>query len=137
MSEERGRTRLREDNWERWNVSEGLRRRMIAVARELRAKGTSSERVLWEMLRGGRLGGRKFRRQQPLGPFVLDFYCAAERLAIEGDGGVHADREQALLDAERQELIESLGIGFVRIADDLVLREPAKALAKIRARFRE
>jgi Protein of unknown function (DUF559) len=63
----------------RWEVPEDLRRRMVEVARHLRQEATPSEDILWEALRGNKLGVR-FRRQQPIGPFVIDF-CAPPRTA--------------------------------------------------------
>ncbi|TAK64530.1 MAG: endonuclease domain-containing protein [Dehalococcoidia bacterium] len=96
---------------------------MLNVAKGFRREPTAGEAVLWDALRGRRLGGRKFRRQQPIGPFVLDFYCPSERLAVEVDGGVHENPEQSRLDAERQRLIESLGIRFVRLRDSVVRQE--------------
>src|SRR3990172_6528086 len=68
------------------------------AARRMRKEPTDSEGLLWSALRSRGLAGRKFRRQHPVGPFVLDFYCHEERLAVEIDGTVHrgtrvADRE--------------------------------------------
>ena len=60
-------------------------------SRELRATMTDAERRLWSALRGRRLEGYKFRRQHPLGPFILDFACVQHRLVVEADGGQHAD----------------------------------------------
>ena len=56
---------------------------------------TDAETVLWQRLRDRQLDGLKFRRQAPLGGYVLDFYCESERLVIEVDGGQHADNPQA------------------------------------------
>jgi len=58
-------------------------------ARELRQEAAAADLLLWDALRAGRLERIKFRRQHPFGRFVLDFYCAAHRLCIELDGGVH------------------------------------------------
>jgi very-short-patch-repair endonuclease len=63
----------------------------IASARRLRRNMTDVERKLWSKLRGGQLDGYKFRRQHPLGPYVLDFFCESERLVVEIDGGQHAN----------------------------------------------
>ena len=60
-------------------------------ARQLRITMTDAERRLWSELRGRPLQGYKFRRQHPLGPFVVDFVCIEHRLVIEADGGHHAD----------------------------------------------
>ena len=58
----------------------------LKCARKLRRMMTLSEVLLWERIRGGRLNGLRFRRQHPIGPYILDFYCASGRLAVEIDG---------------------------------------------------
>ena len=103
------------------------------AARDGRREPTKSEAILWQALRNRGLGGRKFRRQLPVGPFILDFYCHDEALAVEVDGGIHAGRSVA--DAQRQSAIESLGVRFVRITADLVESDLPRALAKIEAAF--
>ncbi|MEZ4553756.1 MAG: endonuclease domain-containing protein [Dehalococcoidia bacterium] len=90
-------------------------RNNVRAARQLRRPLTPTERLLWEHLRDRRLDGLKFRRQHPVGPFVLDFYCVELRLAIEVDGGVHSTEEQAHHDADRQAVLEEAGIRFIRI----------------------
>ena len=77
---------------------------MRQVARTFRKEPTRSEKLLWQELRNRKLEGRKFRRQRPVGPFVVDFYCREERLVIEIDGAVHGGQSAA--DQERQELLE-------------------------------
>jgi adenine-specific DNA-methyltransferase len=118
-----------------WDVPREVRKRMVEVARDLRTRSTLGEQELWLALRRKQLAGRKFRRQQPVGPFVLDFYCSAERLSVEVDGSIHDDPDQVQLDAERQRLIESLGIRFVRLPNDLVMHNLAAALTRITAAF--
>jgi very-short-patch-repair endonuclease len=83
-------------------VREGQKR---DSARALRRNATDAERIMWRVLRDRRLGGAKFRRQVPIGPFVADFACAAHALVVEIDGGQHADnpadvRRDAFLQAE-------------------------------------
>ena len=63
-------------------------------ARTLRMNMTDAEKCLWAVLRGRRLRGYKFRRQRPVGPYILDFVCIEYRLVIEADGGQHADNAQ-------------------------------------------
>lgn len=81
-------------------------------ARELRRDMTPTEVILWGVLRGRQLGGYKFRRQQPLGPFYADFYCAEAKLVVELDGDTHVGREEA--DAARTAFFASEGIAVVR-----------------------
>ena len=103
------------------------------AARDARKEPTKSEATLWQALRNRGLGGRTFRRQQPVGPFILDFYCHDESLAVEVDGGIHAGQRTA--DAQRQQAIESVGVRFVRITADLVENDLPRALATIEDAF--
>lgn len=105
----------------------------VQVARELRARMTRSETLLWRELRARQLDGAKFRRQHPLGPFFLDFYCEAHRLAIEVDGSAHESASARRYDAERQALIESAGIRVLRVRSGDVERNLKDVLAAIRA----
>ncbi|MDZ7759806.1 MAG: DUF559 domain-containing protein [Desulfovermiculus sp.] len=73
--------------------------------RTLRKEMKPAEAWLWSMLKGKKLDGRKFRRQQSLGPYIVDFYCPAESLVIELDGEVHNDSMRQEYDAERQEFL--------------------------------
>jgi len=75
------------------------------------------------------LASRKFRRQHPVGRFILDFYCDEERLAVEVDGPVHETQRQA--DGERQQILESMGIRFLRLPAALVEGDLPAALAAI------
>jgi very-short-patch-repair endonuclease len=70
-------------------------RTMTARARRLRSNMTDAEKRLWHAIRRGQLNGLHFRRQHPVGPFTLDFYSPSLRLAIELDGGQHAERKEA------------------------------------------
>ena len=63
--------------------------RLVARSKRLRNDPTPAERTLWQHLRRSQLQGFKFRRQQPIGPFIVDFYCASLKLAIELDGSSH------------------------------------------------
>jgi very-short-patch-repair endonuclease len=97
----------------------------------LRTRETTAEVVLWEALRGRRLHGLKFRRQHPVGPFVLDFCCAERRLAIELDGGVHAQRQEQ--DAERAAILAAAGYRLLRFPNDAVTNRLDEVLAAITA----
>jgi very-short-patch-repair endonuclease len=105
----------------------------VAAARTLRKPLTVSEALLWERLRNRRFYGLKVRRQHPVGPFALDFYCDELRLAIEVDGGVHDSLEQAERDAERQSILEELGVRFVRLRAEDVDVDIGAVLESLRA----
>jgi very-short-patch-repair endonuclease len=101
------------NNFPRIVVPPEIRRKMIEIAREFRKEPTKGEKILWEALRGKRLDGIKFRRQQPIGYFVVDFYSSAFRLAVEIDGPIHDQQMEA--DRARQEILEILGLTVLRI----------------------
>ncbi len=105
---------------------------MTEIARKLRRQQTASEAILWEALRNRKLEGRKFRRQHPIGKFVVDFYCDAEGLIVEVDGSIHELPEQQELDKQRQALLESLGLRFVRLKAKQVENDLPSALDTIR-----
>ena len=98
---------------------------------ELRKEMTPAERRLWQALRGNALDGAYFRRQHAVGTFILDFYCAKSRLAVEVDGGQHL--EQAAYDAERTRwLEEERGIRVIRFTNEDVLQSLDAVLETIR-----
>ncbi|HVJ32226.1 MAG TPA: endonuclease domain-containing protein [Terriglobia bacterium] len=88
-------------------------------ARSLRRRSTDAERRFWLMLRDRRLRGWKFRRQVPLGPYVVDFYCALAKVVVELDGGQHAD--QIARDHQRSNWLMSEGYSVVRFWNNDVL----------------
>jgi very-short-patch-repair endonuclease len=92
-------------------VSPSIRR---ATAKKLRANTTPHERALWRALKEIPTDGTHFRRQAPIGPYVVDFLCPAKRLIIELDGGHHNDDETAQRDQERQAWLEQEGYRVVR-----------------------
>jgi len=93
-------------------------------ARAMRRDMSLPEVLLWEELRGGRLDGFRFRRQHPIGPFVLDFYCPAWKLAIEVDGAAHDFPERAEQDERRMMWLNNQGINVLRfVAKEILDRE--------------
>ncbi|RJG54396.1 endonuclease domain-containing protein [Sphingobium terrigena] len=89
-------------------------RKTVEKARKFRRALTPPEVILWQWMRG-RPQGLKFRRQHPLGFYVLDFYYAAARIAIEVDGAVHDDPRQMAHDAQRDAWIAAQGVRIIRI----------------------
>jgi adenine-specific DNA-methyltransferase len=99
--------------------------------RALRRDSTDAERALWFHLRAKRFIGLKFRRQHPCGPYILDFYCPARRLAIELDGGQHFDPTAEAYDLRRTAFLERNGVKVLRFTNDVVLREIREVLEAI------
>ena len=99
--------------------------------RELRRNSTDAEAALWFELRDRRMAGFKFRRQFPCGPYVVDFYCADLKLAIELDGGQHFSLEAQAYDARRSSYIRHHGIQMLRFETDLVFRDRLAVLEEI------
>jgi primosomal protein N' (replication factor Y) len=99
-------------------------------ARRLRREQTDAEVRLWFHLRNCQMSGAKFRRQQPLGPFVADFCCMEVGLVIEVDGGQHSERERA--DARRTQLLEEQGFLVLRFWNNEVLEQTEVVVERIR-----
>lgn len=64
--------------------------KLIPAAKNLRKRATDTEQLLWQHLRAKRFGGLKFRRQEPMGPYIVDFVCFGKKVIVELDGGQHA-----------------------------------------------
>jgi very-short-patch-repair endonuclease len=95
----------------------------------LRANGTDSERRLWSKLRRRQLDGFRFRRQAPIGPFIVDFVCLERHIVIELDGGQHAEQEAA--DTKRMQWLEQEGYRVIRFWNDDVLKNSGGVVAEI------
>ena len=93
-----------------------------ARARQFRRDMSLPEVLLWNALRGGRLDGLKFRRQHPIGPYVIDFYCPSAHLAVEIDGGAHTAEDRPEKDAIRDLRLAERGVHTLRISASEVLR---------------
>ena len=98
-------------------------------ARRLRKEMTDAERALWARLRRRQLNGFPFRRQYPLGRYIVDFVCLAQRLVIELDGGQHSVQQD--YDAKRTAWLEKQGYRVIRFWDNDVLLETDTVVASI------
>jgi very-short-patch-repair endonuclease len=90
------------------------RKLTVTRARALRREMTKPEVILWLALRGGQTGLR-FRRQHPIGWYILDFYCREARLAVEVDGGTHFNDEQEAYDQRRDAWLARQGVRVLRL----------------------
>ena len=110
-------------------------RKMIEIARDFRKEPTEGERILWTALRGKNLDGIKFRRQQPVGYLVVDFYASAFRLVVEVDDPIHEQQKE--VDEARQDILEILGLTVLRVKTEIVETNLPIVLDMIRNVIRE
>jgi very-short-patch-repair endonuclease len=99
-------------------------------ARRLRKEQTKTEKMVWELIRNRKIMGLKFRRQQVIEGFVVDFYCNDLRLGIEIDGGIHSKQQD--YDRLRQEILESESIRIIRITNEEIEADNKLIIKKIK-----
>jgi len=111
----------------------GATPKIFANAKDLRANLTEAEEKLWKSLRGNKLEGYKFRRQHPLGLYIVDFYCHSLKLAIEIDGEYHFTEKQKLMDDNRTKEIEFQGVNVIRFTNQEVMNDITQVIEKIKS----
>lgn len=114
--------------WTRDKVSDSL----LKNARDLRKEMTKAEELLWSYLRDRKLAGFKFRRQQPMEGFILDFYCDVAKLGIELDGSIHSLKEVKDYDEQRTQFLNEFGIEIIRFSNEDVTNKTDEVLKNIR-----
>ena len=120
-------------DYQRWKQPKQIKKKMHVLSSELRQRSTETENLLWEKLRNRQLLGRKIRRQVPIGAYVVDFYCAEEKLVIEIDGGIHETQQEQ--DQLRQETLEALGLRVIRLTVDQFENQLTESLCIIQNSF--
>lgn len=103
----------------------------LAFAKRLRREMTPEERILWGVLRANRFHGLRFRRQQVIDGYIVDFYCHALRLIVEVDGDVHARQQE--YDTERDAALASRGMTIMRVSNGEVVNDVSHVLRRIEA----
>jgi len=111
-------------------MSMNTKERAITKSRKLRQTSTPTELKLWQFLRARRFQNLKFRRQYPMGPYVVDFVCLTQKLIIELDGSQHL--EQVAYDQQRTSYLEQLGFRVIRFWNHDVLQRLPWVLGSIR-----
>jgi very-short-patch-repair endonuclease len=112
-----------------WHVSRKLR----SSAKALRHEMTDAERIIWYAVRAHRFYGAGFRRQTPIGPYVVDFVCHAAQLIIELDGGQHFEPENFARDARRDAYLGAQGYRVLRFNNHDVMANKSGVLETIAA----
>ena len=105
-----------------------MSRSKIVVAKKLRHRMTDAEQHLWWKLRANQLSGAKFRRQHPLGAYIVDFVCLEAKLVVEVDGGQHAE---STADRIRDQWLQDRGYRILRFWNDEVLMQTSAVLERI------
>ena len=96
-------------------IGEGMREgQKLETAKQLRVDSTPAEKRLWEQLRNRQMAKQKFRRQVPVGPYIVDFVCLEKKLIIEIDGWTHSTEAEILNDKRRTSFLESQGFKIIR-----------------------
>ncbi len=119
---------LRKQSGQRRNIAP------IGRARDLRRNETEAERQLWQAIRARQLDGAKFRRQVPIGPYIVDFFCFERRLIVEVDGGQHM--EQVEYDTRRTKTLTGQGYYVLRFWNNEIIDNLPGVLEAIRSAVR-
>ncbi|MGE0751560.1 MAG: endonuclease domain-containing protein [Variibacter sp.] len=117
----------------KWRVQPKTRVR----ARSLRRDFTRAEKTLWAMVRAHRLQGASFRRQTPIGPYIVDFVSHSARLVIEVDGGQHFEEKHLKADARRDAFLASKGYRVLRFTNLDVLKNREGVFETIASALKE
>lgn len=96
-----------------------MNRNINSIAKTLRKRLTDTEQVLWKYLRANQMEGLKFRRQEPIGNYIVDFICYEKRIIIEVDGGQHSVNKEK--DNKRDKWFKEQGFKVLRFWDNEVL----------------
>ncbi len=105
---------------------------MKPFRRKLRKNMTAAEVALWMMIKNRQLNGEKFLRQFSVGHFIVDFYCAKYKLAIELDGAGHFTNDRKEYDAKRTEYLNTVGVRVIRFENFEVFDYPMQVLEEIK-----
>jgi very-short-patch-repair endonuclease len=106
-------------------------RELVGKARVLRSNMTRAEIILWSRLRSKKINGYKFRRQQPLFDYIVDFYCNDLKLIIEVDGEIHSFSEKISYDSKHDSILKINGYHIIRLSNFEVETEINSAINKI------
>ncbi|SFC13146.1 Very-short-patch-repair endonuclease [Flagellimonas taeanensis] len=113
------------------------RKELIQFRKKLRNNATPAEAFLWRHLKAKKLCGRRFNRQHSIKNYIVDFYCAAEKLVIELDGAVHQSSKVQEYDKKRTEILNELGYTVIRLENKMVFENLESVLSEISEHFKQ
>jgi len=108
-------------------------RELVKNARELRKNMTLAEIILWSRLRSRKIDGYKFRRQQPILDYIVDFYCDELKLIIEADGEIHSLSDKSETDVKRNKLLKINGYHILHLTNSEIQTDINSAIKKIKS----
>lgn len=111
------------------------KKELKAYRKNLRDNTTPAEAFLWNFLKARKLEGKRFTRQHSVGSYIVDFYCASEKLIIELDGEVHLNSTKELKDLKRTKYLEKLGFKVLRFENKMVFDFLPSVLKEIADNF--
>ena len=117
-------------------MHQGAKAKIFRYAKLLRSNSTNTENLLWQELRNKKLGF-KFRRQHPLGIYIVDFYCHEAKLVIEIDGAYHNNKDQKIYDQKRTNHIIASGLSEIRFSNKEIETDFDIVLQSIRLAINE
>jgi very-short-patch-repair endonuclease len=110
---------------------------LVKKARSLRRNMTTAEVILWSRLRSKQIDGHKFRRQQPIFNYIVDFYCHDLKLIIEVDGEIHSLKEVIEYDKKRERILSINGYRLIRLSNFELISDTEAAITKIKTYITE
>jgi very-short-patch-repair endonuclease len=113
------------------------RKELIQFRKKLRNNATPAEAFLWRHLKAKKLCGRRFNRQHSIKNYIVDFYCAVEKLVIELDGAVHQSSKVQEYDKKRTEILNELGYTVIRFENKMVFENLESVLSEISEHFKQ
>jgi very-short-patch-repair endonuclease len=114
------------------NLTYGASPEIFKRAKDLKREMTPAEKILWEQLRNNKLDGHKFRRQHPIGKFIVDFYCHEKKLIVELDGGIHDEEYVKERDESRTFELENFELHVIRFQNEEIFRNLDSVLNQIK-----
>jgi len=124
-------------NIDRRNMFYGADSKTFDTATTLRKNMTLAELILWKKLKDKKIFGAKFRREHPIGIFIVDFYCHQYKLVIEIDGDIHCDKEKKEYDIGRTAELERYGLNILRFTNHQVIFQMDTVITRIIQRIKE
>ena len=106
---------------------------LVKKARVLRRSMTIAEIILWSRLRSKKIDGHKFRRQQPIFNYIVDFYCHELKLIIEVDGEIHSLEEVIEYDKKRERILVINGYHIIRLSNLEIIEDTDSAITRIKS----